>query len=847
MIKKQLELEKIGIDQLINTINDAIIIVDKNHKVVELNNYARALIDRENINSCGRKVDDVLKLTDISGNKLNIEDIFCRFNHKDDNINIPAAKLISKDNERFVVSINVLILRSKSNQVIGNIIILNDLTEHYNINEALRESEDKLRKIVSESNDGIILINEQCQIIEWNKGAEQITGFSRADVIFKDYVNFIYNLMPAQIKTIEKYNYYRELFMNALKEEHILEKQIWDVDFINKDGELRYSQQAFFKIKIDDGYWIGAIIRDVTESKKAELRLIEKEKFQNLVTEICARFLNAYTTSIFDEIEKALKEIKGFYNFIEYSTVYLFSNNLREVYPVAFSENTSHNLENNYKSLPADTKAWWLNHLERNHVLYINNFDFYSKGESEFLRNIHGKQFKSIIDFGLIDNGKVIGLLMFASYSKTLRLNKDIISLLTVVSEVFANSLIRRKREIELKNNEDKFREIVNATSSGILIIQDNKIVYVNEISKKRFGVGEFANKEYTFLKYLPPGKKKFAIEKIHEILSGKRDSYRTEIKLYDAEKKEEWRDITIGRTLFNNRLSLIVTLIDITERKKVQIENEKYRDHLKNLVNERTAELQYVNKQLKNEIKKQKEAEKKVLHALQKEKELNELKSRFITTASHEFKTPLTTVLSSAELLERYGQRWNEKKYKEQLRKIINSVEGLNVLINDILQAGKAESGTIEFNPQKMNLKDFVEKLVSELMLTTSKHNIDLYCFLKNEEYCLDENLLRLSLSNIINNAIKYSPGGGTIDIIIEEISSKLKIEIIDEGIGIPGEDIANIFLPFNRSVNAGNFPGTGLGLSIAKKSVELHGGSINVKSKIKKGTKFIIKFPLD
>ncbi len=847
MMKTNTQLDNISVGDLINTINDAIIIIDNNREVVKLNSYAQAILNETGLDLTGKQISDVLQLSYINNETLNFENILRNVDCNKDSINIPIAKLITEDNNRIIISLNVSCLKTSAANQVGCIIVLNDLTEQYNTNEALREEEDKLRKIVSASADAIILVNEQGQIIEWNKGAEQLTGYNRRQVIFKNYVNFMYNMLPPEKKKIEKYNYYRELFGVASRDGNVLDKKIWDYEFINKSGELRYAQQAFFEIKTEKGYWIGLIVRDVTVAKKAELELVEKEKFQTLVTDICARFLNAYTTSIFDEIEKALKEIKEFYKFIEFSGVYLFSNDLQEIYPIARSEDTVLNFEKAYNKLPADTKVWWLKHLEKTQVLYINNFDDYSEDEIEFLHEIHGDQFKSIIDFALIDNGKIIGLMLFASRSQFLKMNKDTISILTVISEVIANSVIRRKNEIELKNNEEKFRKIVNATSSGIIIIQDNKIVYINDIGKKRFNYGELENEDFTILKFLPDEKREFAKEKMNEILSGKLESYRTEIKIVDSDNNEHWRDITVGRTLYNNKLSLIVTSIDVTERKKIQIENEKYSDHLEKVVKERTAELWDVNKKLKKEIKKQKEAEKKVLRSLQREKELNELKTRFISTASHEFKTPLTTVLSSAELLQRYGQKWEAEKYDEQINKITNSVESLNILIDDILDASRTEQGSIEFNPSKINLKIFLENLLNDLKMIVSNHILDLQYNSENENFNLDENLLKLALSNVLNNAIKYSPWGGNITIKVDEIRGKLKIEVVDEGIGIPENELNNVFLPFTRSSNVSNIPGTGLGLSITKKSIELHGGKIEVKSKLNKGTKFIIKFPLN
>jgi PAS domain S-box-containing protein len=242
---------------------------------------------------------------------------------------------------------------------------------------------------------------------------------------------------------------------------------------------------------------------------------------------------------------------------------------------------------------------------------------------------------------------------------------------------------------------------------------------------------------------------------------------------------------------------------------------------------------------------RKQTEAE---LHgALEKEKELNELKSRFISMASHEFRTPLTTILGSAELLKHYSHKWTEEKKLVHFERIYSNVQHLAQLLDDILLIGQVEAGKLEFNPEPLDVVQFCSSLVEELKLSaSSEHPIVFTCQFPRLEGCLDEKLLRHILSNLLINAIKYSPTSSTINFELVCKNDLAIFQIQDSGIGIPIEDQERLFESFHRAKNVGNIPGTGLGLAIVKRSVDLHRGTIAVKSEVGVGTTFTVTIPL-
>lgn len=240
--------------------------------------------------------------------------------------------------------------------------------------------------------------------------------------------------------------------------------------------------------------------------------------------------------------------------------------------------------------------------------------------------------------------------------------------------------------------------------------------------------------------------------------------------------------------------------------------------------------------------------AETEIRKALEKEKELNELKSRFVSMVSHEFRTPMATILFSAGLLESYSNKWPEEKKLVHIRRIQSGIQQMTSLLNDVLLIGKAESGKLEFNPKPIDLDLFCRELVEDLELSDSnQHQIIFTIEGSYNQAKMDEKLLRHILSNLLSNAVKYSPENTKVEFNMVYQKNSVIFQIKDTGIGIPLEDQKRLFETFHRANNVGTIPGTGLGLSIVKKSVDLHGGTISLQSEVGLGTTFTITLPLE
>ena len=233
---------------------------------------------------------------------------------------------------------------------------------------------------------------------------------------------------------------------------------------------------------------------------------------------------------------------------------------------------------------------------------------------------------------------------------------------------------------------------------------------------------------------------------------------------------------------------------------------------------------------------------------ALERERELSAIKTRFFSMASHEFRTPLSTVLAAAQLMENSPGVWQDaNKRSRNLQRIQDSVKNMVQLLDDILTINRAETGKLEFNPQPLRLEKLCCHCVEEIQLSAgSEHLITFDCHQQGVRVCLDEKLMRSIMANLLSNAIKYSPQGGEVKVSLEFSGDRVQIQITDRGIGISSDDLEQLFEPFHRGQNVRRIPGTGLGLVVVKKCVDLHHGQINLTSEPNVGTIVTVSLPL-
>lgn len=231
--------------------------------------------------------------------------------------------------------------------------------------------------------------------------------------------------------------------------------------------------------------------------------------------------------------------------------------------------------------------------------------------------------------------------------------------------------------------------------------------------------------------------------------------------------------------------------------------------------------------------------------HRLAQQKEVSELKLRFFSMVSHEFRTPLSVILGSVQLLIEGNSKWGEERRLKNLDRIQTAALAMKQLFTDVLTLTRAESGKLECNPEEIDLESFCLNLVEDFEIsTTGSHFIEFQAEQQFTHANLDERLLYLTLSNLLSNAIKYSSPSSKVLLRLDSTIDRIRFQVQDEGIGIPAEDQTKLFEPFYRGQNSGYAAGTGLGLSVVKKCVDLQGGLLSIQSEKERGTIVTVEF---
>ncbi|MBT8384229.1 MAG: PAS domain S-box protein [Bacteroidia bacterium] len=409
------------------------------------------------------------------------------------------------------------------------------------------------------------------------------------------------------------------------------------------------------------------------------------------------------------------------------------------------------------------------------------------------------------------------------------------------------------------EQNQEIFNILFEAVSEGVIVVdKDQKIVAINTSAEMIFGYEntELINQKLDIL--IPKKYHKNHLSHFADFMK-KRDTRKIgqgrELSGVKKNNKEFPLEIGLNPFDIDNETYVMALVIDITERKKNDMEIERLNAQLESKIQKRTLELNKNVEQLKDlnlnylkEIERRVEAERLLTAALKKEIELSDLKSKFLSLVSHEFKTPLSGILTSAILLEKYKLSEEQDKRDKHIKTISNKVLHLNNILNDFLSIDRLDSGKINYKLTTFNLSKVINEVVySANMLLKSGQKINIP--LNVDEFTLyqDEKILELALSNLLLNAIKYSPENTEIDIGVTQREGKIYFKIIDEGIGIPAKDQEHIFDRYFRAENVLNYQGTGIGLSIAKVHIENLGGNISFKSKENTGSTFIIELPLN
>jgi PAS domain S-box-containing protein len=398
------------------------------------------------------------------------------------------------------------------------------------------------------------------------------------------------------------------------------------------------------------------------------------------------------------------------------------------------------------------------------------------------------------------------------------------------------------------KGSDISFETIFNHVNEGVLIVDSSgKILLSNPKLVEMFGYDD-GDLNGVIVETLIPS-----------VLSGRHERYREEymknpvrrpmgknMTLHCKHKSGKEFPIEISLSYYRTEESIFVIafVIDISDRFDQQARIQRMNSELKSLnesLEKKVAERTLVLKEALHELEVSRDD---LTQALENEKGLNELKSRFISTASHEFRTPLSTILSSVSLIQKYTTEEDQEKREKHILKIKNAVSGLTEILNDFLSLGKLEEGKMAAKPAPHDIYFLIKEVVSDINSIVRSGQTITYST-GSFTMMIDRQLLRNVMFNLLSNAIKFSSEGAVIDVNIEVKESEVIIAVKDQGIGISDADLKNLFGRFFRGANAVAIPGTGLGLNIVTKYLELMQGTITCKSELNVGSTFYINLP--
>jgi PAS domain S-box-containing protein len=311
--------------------------------------------------------------------------------------------------------------------------------------------------------------------------------------------------------------------------------------------------------------------------------------------------------------------------------------------------------------------------------------------------------------------------------------------------------------------------------------------------------------------------------------------------------------EVSLSTYVQKNERYVIAFIIDITGRKQIeqnmlrqQQQLEKVSNEMRQLNAELEAKVEERTVILKEALQRLEQSQGELNEALDKERQLNEIKSRFVSMASHEFRTPLSTVLSSASLLSKYTKAEEQAKRDRHIEKIKASVKHLNDLLEDFLSLGKLDEGKIAASIYEFNLHELIKETIEE-MKGLAKNEQQIVCNYSGSDFVeSDKKFLKNILINLISNAIKFSDERKSIYIDCNVGEGRAELSVTDEGIGISEDDQQHLFSSFFRGKNAINIQGTGLGLHIVKRYLDLLGGTVQLRSELGKGTTIKLSIPV-
>ncbi|MBN1301105.1 MAG: PAS domain S-box protein [Melioribacteraceae bacterium] len=662
---------------------------------------------------------------------------------------------------------------------------------------AYKESEEKFKTLAENTDDLIIRFDRELRHVYVNSAVEKIFKISADEIINKTYAQLGYPETLVQITESAIKNVFEK------KEKVTIEYQLPGGEWL----------EWMLLPEFDDNNEVNTVLtsaRDVTERKINEEKIIRRDKILQAVANSSVML---FSSSNYENVMEVLLNEVGTAASVD--RAYLVENSITNDNTKAMQLNYSWISEEEgkvsgnfmynkatYKSLGIER---WLKIMTQGKSISGLQEDF-PENEKELLKS---QRITSIALVPIIIDNFFWGFIGFEDCRNQKNWNEAELAVLFTLSNSIGGAIKRATIESNLRHSETMWRQLFQFSPEPFYLFDyHGNIIDCNNESTNLIGYTkeELLGHNLNSLNLVPP-----EYENITNIVGDK--SMKGE-----ASGPFEFEIIT-------------------KQNKRITIEFKTYPVSIggKELILGAA-----------HNIDIRKKAELEIKRALDKANELNELKSRFVSMVSHEFRTPLSAMLSSAEIMELLGENISSHERNEYLKKIVKSIDYMTELLNDVLTINKADAGKLYVKYENLDIVELTENILNDILLTNDDVEIS---FLHPEKEMMletDKKLYRQIVTNLVSNAIKYSPEDAPVICRIAKRNNSFILEVEDEGIGIPDKDLEDIFSPFQRASNIGNRPGTGLGLAITKRSVESLKGSIKVDSEMRRGTKFTVMLPI-
>lgn len=548
-------------------------------------------------------------------------------------------------------------------------------------------------------------------------------------------------------------------------------------------------------------------LQDVSKLKKVEKQLQHHLQQQKLIADISQKLNDSNFYEWLDEMLEILGQHTGV------SRVYIFEDSADGLLSSNTFEWCNEGIlpqKDMLQEIPWEVIPTWKRMLIEQGIIF-------SKDIREFPDDVYDvlepQNIKSLLVYPLRTKGNLIGFIGFDECIRNKEWTDDEKDLLKLLSNILSNAFERRLMLGRIIENESRLEWALNNAGDGVWDwdIQSGRVIFTESwCSMLGYRQADLDPDLETWKRIVHPEDYAKAIDLLQSHLDGDTEFYESTHRLRTASGEWKWildKGKVISFTPDGEPSRAIGKLTDLTEIKL---------------------------------------AEEKLKLGLEKEKELNDLKSRFVSNASHEFRTPLASILITSDSLRQYWDKMDKEQIDSRLGRIQERVAYLTLIVNDVLELSRLQERKSGFNPEKIELVELCNSIIEE---TSAQSNIRRRIKFIHEHPQIfihaDRRLLIQVINNLVSNAIKYSSLEPEITVRLIIHDNKLELVVADNGIGIPEMDQKHLFEPFFRATNTGKRSGNGLGLNIVKESVAIHGGQISFESKPGKGTTFKIRFP--